>query len=173
MVMAKSRTINDILKELAKNAQPILLQAVVNAVNIATEDIYKFSMSVLERYYENYEPSRYERTDNLWRATIPIAEVSSKGKTIVGTAGVEYDPSVLEGVYDASQKYGYAGGSWVIENYLMGIHPATNGGRTTETAIYTPWQDAISPDSYLKKYLQVYKNKFNSNVYDYLISHIV
>ena len=169
----KSKTINDILKELANNAQPILLKAVENAVDIATEDIYKFSMSVLERYYENYEPSRYMRTDNLWRATIPIAEVSSKGKTIVGTAGVEYDPSVLEGVYDASQKYEHPDGLWVIENYLMGIHPATNGGRTTETTVYTPWQDAISPDSYLKKYLQIYKNKFNSNVYDYLISHIV
>ena len=163
MVMAKSRTINDILKELAKNSQPILLKAVENAVNIAAEDIYKFSMSVLERYYENYEPSRYNRTDNLWRATIPVAEVSSNGKAVVGIAGVEYDPSVLDGVYSGSQKYGSPDGSWVIENYLMGIHPATNGGRTTETTVYTPWQDGISPDSYLKKYLQVYKNKFNSN----------
>lgn len=173
MVMAQNRTVTDILKELKKDYKTVLLKAVQEATNTACEDVYKFSMSVLDRYYENYIPSRHDRTENLWRATIPIAEVEDMGDIIIGTFGVGYDPSVLDGVYDGSQKYEHPDGSWVLENYLMGIHPATNGGRTTETSVYTPWQDTVSPDSYLKKYLALYKKKFDNNVNNYLLSHIV
>ena len=174
----KSQSINEILKELADNAKPILYKAVDNATNIASEDIYKFSMSCLDRYYENYTPSIYNRTDSLWKATQIIAEVEDLGDAIMSTVGVEYDAGVLEShaaqsYSEASSKYGHVDGAWVIENYLMGIHPATNGGRTSDTAVYIPWQDAISPDAYLKKYLQLYKNKFNNTVYDYLIAYIV
>ena len=170
--MAQNRTITDILQELKKDHKTVLIKAVEQATNDACEDVYKFSMSVLERYYENYMPSRYDRTDNLWRAAIPIAKVEDMGDMIIGTFGVEYDPSVLDGVYDGSQKYGHPDGSWVLENYLMGIHPATNGGRTTDTAIYTPWQDMISPDEYLKKYLQLRKTKLANDVNDYLLRYI-
>lgn len=170
--MAQNRTINDILQELKKDYKKVLLEAVKQATNTACEDIYKFSMSVLDRYYDNYPPSIYNRTDNLWKATVPIGEVEDLGDVIAGTFGVEYDPSVLDGVYDGSQKYGHPDGSWVLENYLMGIHPATNGGRTTETTIYMPWQDAISPDSYLKRYLKLRQKKLENDVNDYLFRYI-
>lgn len=171
--MAQTRTITDILQELKKDYKTVLLQAVEQATNDACEDVYKFSMSVLDRYYENYMPSRYDRTDNLWKSTKPISKVEDMGDIIIGTFGVEYDPSVLDGVYDGSKKYGHPDGSWVLENYLMGIHPATNGGSTTDTSIYTPWQDAISPDGYLKKYLQVRKVKLANDVNDYLLKYIL
>jgi hypothetical protein len=171
--MAKNRTIDDILRELSKDYQSVLLKAVQRATDTAAEDIYKFSMSVLERYYENYEPTSYDRSDSLWRATIPISDVIKQGNKIVSTVGVKYDPSVLEGVYDGSQKYEHPDGSWVLENYLMGIHPATNGSRNPDTVVYTPWQDTISPDTYLKKYLALYQSKLDSNVNNYLISHII
>lgn len=170
--MAKNRTIDDILREISKDYQSVLLKAVQRATDTAAEDIYKFSMSVLERYYENYEPTSYDRSDNLWRATIPISDVVKQGDKIVSTVGVKYDPSVLEGVYDGSQKYEHPDGSWVLENYLMGIHPATNGSRNPDTVVYVPWQDTISPDAYLKKYLELYRSKFDKNVNNYLISHI-
>jgi hypothetical protein len=172
MDMAQNRSITDILKELKNDHKTVLLKAVEQATNSACEDAYKFSMSVLDRYYENYNPSRYDRTDNLWRAAMPIAKVEDMGDVIVGTFGVEYDPSVLDGVYDGSQKYEHPDGGWVLENYLMGIHPATNGGRTSDTAIYTPWQDAISPDEYLKKYLQIHKVKLANDVNDYLLKYV-
>ena len=173
MDMAQDRTINDILQELKQDYKKVLLEAVNQATNTACEDVYKFSMSVLDRYYENYEPSRYNRTENLWKATIPVGKVEDMGDMIVGIFGVEYDPSMLDGVYNGSQKYGHPNGSWVLENYLMGIHPTTNGGRTPETAVYLPWQDAISPDSYLKKYLKLRLNKLENDVNDYLLRYIV
>lgn len=173
MVMAKNRTIDDILRELKKDYQSVLLKAVQQATDTAAEDIYKFSMTVLERYYENYIPSSYDRTDNLWRAAYPIAGVKSLGDAIVCAFGVGYDPSVLEGVYDGSQKYGHPDGNWVLKNFLNGVHPATNGSRNPDTVVYAPWKDAISPDKFLQKYISKYEMKFNDNVNDYIISHMM
>lgn len=170
--MAQNRTIKDILQELHKDYKTVLLRAVEQATDTACKDVYKFSMSVLERYYESYIPSRYDRTDNLWRAATPIAKVEDRGNIIVGTYGVEYDPSVLDGIYDGSKKYGSPDGSWILENYLMGIHPATNGSSDPDTVVYVPWQDARSPDEYLTTYLRMYKKKFENNVNDYLIKYI-
>ena len=170
--MAQNHTVTDILQELKKDYKSVLLEAVEKATNDACEDVYKFSMSVLDRYYENYIPSIYDRTDNLWRAAIPIGKVEDMGDVIIATFGVEYDPSVLDGIYNGSQKYGHPDGSWVLENFLMGIHPATNGGRTVETTIYIPWQDAVSPDSYLKKYLNLRKVELANDVNDYLLKYI-
>ena len=170
--MAQNRTVTDILQELKKDYKNVLLTAIEKATNDACEDVYKFSMSVLDRYYENYMPSIYDRTESLWKATIPIGNVEDMGNVIVATFGVEYDPSVLDGIYDGSKKYVHPDGSWVLENFLMGIHPATNGGRTSETTIYIPWQDATSPDSYLKKYLNLRKVELVNDVNDYLLKYI-
>lgn len=174
----QSKSIDEILQELSKNYKSVLLSAVQKATDIACEDIYNFSMSCIERYYENYIPSSYDRTDSLWRALVPIAEVKNSGNKIVSTVGVEYSPSLLDAyvagsdLYDGSNKYGKAEGQWVIENYLMGIHPTTNGSRNPEDVVYMPVQDSISPHQYTDRYLRLYKNKLNNNVYSYLISHV-
>ena len=172
--MAQNRTVTDILQELKKDYKRVLIKAVGQATDTACEDVYKFSMSVLERYYDNYMPSRYDRTDNLWRTAIPIAEVEDKGDVIVGTFGVAYDPSVLDGVYNGSNQYGHPDGSWVLENFLMGIHPRTDGSRVPGGGNYEQekWIDPISPDEYLQKYLQIRKVKLANDVNDYLLKYI-
>lgn len=172
--MANNRTVTDILQELKKDYKNVLFKAVEQATNNACEDMYKFSMSVLDRYYENYMPSRYDRTDNLWRAAIPVAKVENMGDAIIGTFGVDYDPSVLDGVYYGSKKYGHPDGSWVLENFLMGIHPRTDGSRVPGGGNYEEekWIDPVSPDEYLKKYLSLRVKKLENDVNDYLISYI-
>lgn len=175
--MAQNRTVTDILQELKKDYKNVLLRAVEQATNTACEDVYKFSMSVLDRYYENYMPSRYERTDSLHKATVPIAEVKDHGDVVSATFGVKYDSEILEAFaaqsyFEASSKYGKVDGDWVIMNYLMGIHPATNGSSDPNTVVYTPWQDGRSPDEYLKRYLQIRKVKLVDDVNDILIKYI-
>lgn len=175
--MGRDRTITDILQKQEKNYKKVLLKAVEQATDTACDDVYKFSMSVLDRYYENYTPSIYDRTYSLQMATVPIAEVKDCGDTILSIFGVRYDADILESFaastyYGASNKYEQVDGNWVIENYLMGIHPATNGSSNPDKAVYVPWEDPISPDEYLKKYLGIYKKKFANNVNNYLIAHI-
>jgi hypothetical protein len=175
--MARTKTIEEILQELKDDYKSVLLKAVNKATDVACEDVYKVSMSLLDRYYDSYIPSIYERTDSLYKATVPIAEVEDRGDVIISTFGIEYDASVLEkyaddSYYDSSAKYNGVDTSWVIENFLSGIHPATNGSSDPDTVVYTPWYDKQSPDHFLKKYLQWYQKKFNNNVNDYIIAHI-
>lgn len=172
--MEQNRTIADILHELQKDYRAVLGRAVQQATKTASEDVYKFSMSVLERYYGNYAPSRYIRTDQLWRAAIPVAEVELAGDVIAGVFGVDYDGSVLDGAYYGSKKYGHPEGDWVLENYLLGIHPRTDGSSEPGGGNYDAeiWVDPVSPDASLKRYLRLYVRKFETNVIDYLIAHV-
>lgn len=172
--MAKNSTVTDILQELKEDYKNVLFGAVKQAVNKAAEDVYKFSMSVLDLYYENYIPSRYERTDSLWKTASPIAKTENRGDIIIGTFGVEYDPSVIDSAYSGSMRWTFVDGSWVLENYLMGIHPRTDGSKVPGGGNYEAekWVDPISPDEYLRKYLTRHVKKVQNNVNDYLISYI-
>lgn len=159
----QSGSVSEALKELSKNYKSVLLSAVQNATDIACEDIYKFSVSVVDRYYSNYEPSIYERAGGLYSTLSPIAKVTNGGDTVTSTVGIGFNSGPLSG-YKASSKYGTADGQWILTNYLMGIHPATNGSSNPDTVLYVPWQDGISPDTLTTKYLEWYSKKFQSDV---------
>lgn len=168
----QSGSVNEALKELSKNYKSVLVSAVQKATDEACEDIYKFSVSVIERYYSNYSPSIYERSGGLFDTLVPIADVSSGGDTVTSTIGIGFSSGPLGG-YRASSKYGTADGQWILTNFLMGIHPATNGSSNPDTVIYTPWQDGVSPDELIKRYLRLYQIKFNNNVNSYLGSYVM
>ena len=184
--MAKARTINEILADLSKNYKSVLREAVEKATTTAVKDIYAFSTSCIDQYYANYPPSSYDRSDSLWRTIIPYSEVVDRGDSIVSIVGVEYNPSVLDDApyYSGSEKYGAQrdengmivqygrpDSSWVLENYLLGIHPATNGSRDPATVEYIPTQDPRSTDELTKRYLRMYQHKLNDNVYSYLVRY--
>jgi hypothetical protein len=171
-MIQQSGSVSEALKELEKKYKSVLLSAVQSATDKAVEDIYKFSVSLVDQYYANYQPSIYERTGGIYNTLVPIAEVANGGDTVVSTVGIGFNSGPLNG-YKASSKYGTADGEWILSNYLMGIHPATNGGTSPDTAVYIPWQDGFSPDALTKKYLQLYKNKFQSNVNSHLGSFIM
>jgi len=183
--MARTKTIEEILQELKDDYKSVLLKAVNKATDVACEDVYKVSMSLLDRYYANYMPSSYNRTDSLYKAAVPIAEVKDHGDEIISTFGIGYDASLLSGAYDGmepweSKMVNVRGEmvqfdtfeDWVIGNYLYGIHPATNGSSDPDTVVYTPWYDKMAPDHFLKKYLQWYQKRFSNNVNNYIIKHI-
>ena len=122
--MAKSKTIDEAIDKLLDNYEDVIIKAARYATDETCKEIYQYSMSCLEEYYESYIPSSYERTDYLWHAILPYAEHPRKvGNNIVSTVGVEYDSTKLDGVYNGSQKYRPVDGDWVLDNYLKGIHP--------------------------------------------------
>ncbi len=158
--MAK-RTLNAAIDELMKNYEGALKEAVEYASNEAVKDIYTQSMSCLEAYYDSYEPTIYDRTDYLWHAILPYAEETKYTKDgIVSRVGVAYDPSQLDNVYYGSKKYCPVDGAWVLENYLAGIHPATNGGE-----FYYENIDPVSPTQTMNDYLNNYATTtFHNNI---------
>ena len=169
--MAKGKTLDQAIDELMNDYQSALKVAVEYASSKAAEDIYRHSMTCLEEYYDNYSPSRYERTDSLWRAILPYAEFSDNGKEIRSRVGVEYNPFVLEAyvvgnpAYNGSAAYTPVDAWYVVENFLEGIHPATNGARDVNSVIYYENIDPESPTDKMEKYLSNYvSTTFHNNI---------
>lgn len=168
--MAKTRTIDELIDELLKDYSSALTVAVEYASSKATEDIYKYSMSCLEEYYDNYDPTRYHRTDSLWHAILPYSEIHS-GKDVISRVGVEYNPFILETyiqgnpAYIGSQSYGQVDSWYVLNNYLEGIHPATNGSRDPDKVVYYEIRDPESPTDKMERYLNEYASTtFKDNI---------
>ncbi len=165
------KTIEQAIDELIKDYENAIRKAVKYASDEAVKDIYNYSITCLEEYYENYEPSRYNRTDNLWRSILPYSESVDSGKEIISRVGVEYNPFILESyingnpAYVGSNSYGQVDAWYVIDNYLEGIHPATNGSRNPDTVFYYENIDAESPTDKMEKYLNNYASTtFNNNI---------
>lgn len=172
--MAKSKTIDEAIDKLLDNYEDVIIKAARYATDETCKEIYQYSMSCLEEYYESYIPSSYERTDYLWHAILPYAEHPHKvGNNIVSTVGVEYDSTKLDGVYNGSQKYRPVDGDWVLDNYLKGIHPATNGSRDPNTVVYYEITDEVSPWDKMNTYLtNTVPERFKSNLYIYFIKNL-
>ena len=117
-------------------------------------------------YYDSYEPTSYERTDYLWHAILPYTEpIKHMQNGIVSVVGVAYDPSKLEGVYSGSKKYHPVDGSWVLDNYLRGIHPSTDGSSIPDMAFYYEVVDPVSPTDKMNNYLNQYATTtFHNNI---------
>lgn len=162
--MAK-RTLESAIDELMKNYESALKEAVEYASNEAVKDIYKESISCLERYYDSYDPTSYERTDSLWRAIVPYLDIQQDKEKITSSVGVEYDAARIDGMYYGSKKYSPTDSSWILDNYLRGVHPATNGTSKPGEAFYYENVDTISPTEHMTTYLNSYANTtFHKNI---------
>jgi hypothetical protein len=171
MVMArkaKVRGLDEAINELFKNYEDALIEAMRYASKIAKDDIDFKAKSCLYEYYDNYEPTVYDRTDSLINSFVPYMKLERVGKDNVvmgvrASVGMGYDASRLDGVYNGSQKWTPVDGSWVLENYLQGIHPTTDGS-FLPGAEYIPIYDSVSPDTKMEEYLNNYTKTFNNNV---------
>lgn len=178
---AVSNAIDDLLKDY----KFAMRNAIEFAADRAQEDIMKKAKTCLQEYYDNYDPTkRYHRTETLQYAFMPYSKIKYNKDSIRGQVGVEYDPEMLEffmddpvykigadGIerishtgYYGSSKYQPVDAWWVIDNYLRGVHPSTNGGTTPETTVYFEILDAESPNKKMKKFIKNYEKTFDENV---------
>ena len=163
MAKAKIGNLDKAIDSIFKRYNSNLKKAMEDAARQAEDDINWEAKSCLYRYYENYDPNWYDRTDSLIQAFVPVNEVNVKKNEVVARVGVMYDPSKIEGVYysETSTKdfFNPVDSTWVLKNYLAGIHPSTDGG-----VVYDPIVDTVSPDVTMKEYIQKYKDTFDKNV---------
>lgn len=181
--MAKHKKLDSAMKELEKNYKTVLKEAVEHASKEAKKEVHQKALTCLQEYYNNYledthEPKRYKRTESLRFAFVPYMNIKSNNQQIISTVGIEYNPDILEAYaadsyYDASKKYDNVDGQWVIENYLDGIHPTTDGSSIAGQAIYMEVVDKISPTAKMREYLTDYKSDFINNMHTYLASYVV
>ena len=166
---AKVRGLDEAVDELFKNYEGALVKAMKYASQIAKEDIKSKAMSCLDEYYESFQPGKgdpnsYERTFSLKNAFIPYQKLAKKaGKAVGVEVGMGYWSFMLDGVYSGSKNWTPVEGDWVLDNYLKGIHPTTDGS-TYVGAPYFEVIDAVSPTDKMGKYLEEYVTTFNNNV---------
>jgi hypothetical protein len=166
-----SGSISEILKELEQKFKSVSRSAVESATDSALQDIYKFSMSTIDRYYSNYEPERYIRAYDLYNTITPIEKISVGGDTIVSVVGVGFSGGAVGGKPGSSKYPGGADGNWIVENFLKGVHPITNGSPNPDSVYYSEIVDGISPDSLLKKYLQIRGVKIKTDIQNYIVMY--
>lgn len=168
---SKTRGLDKALDELFANYEASLIEAMKYAAKEARADIKLEVESCLGQYYSNYDPTSYDRTRSLFDAFelgafVPYKNVRRNGSNIVADAGVGYWPMMLDGLYtDGSNQWRPVDGWWILDNYLKGIHPATDGSSYIG-APYTPHFDgeSESPNYKMKKYLEEYGKTFNNNL---------
>ena len=163
MAKGKVRNLDKAIDKLFKDYETALTKAMTYASEKAKDDIECKAKSCLWEYYDNYKPNVYGRTGTLEDAFVPYMDVKHIGEGIESSVGMGYDASRLEGVYNGSQKWTPVDGSWVLENYLQGIHPTTDGS-FLPGAPYMPVYDLISPNTKMEEYLNNYVKIFNDNV---------
>ena len=182
MGMAK-KNLDAAIKELKKNYKKVLKEAVQYATEEAQKDVYTKALICLEEYYANYDPSSYDRTNSLRRAFVPYSNIKGNNTHVVSTVGVEYNTSLLTTYVVGSNDYGNRDvdrnkviipiEEWIMDNYLDGIHPTTNGSSVVGQAVYTKIIDNISPTQKMDDYLEKYANTFRNNVYSYLAAYLM
>lgn len=170
MARAKVKGVSEAIDEVFKDYKGALAKAMKEASKIAKEDIEWKAKSCLYEYYENFqpgtgEPNWYERTGSLENSFIPYMRigVAKNQPYIVASVGMGYWPFMLDGVYSGSNQWNPVDGEWVLENYLKGIHPTTDGSSYIG-APYLPVFDSVSPEEKMEKYLQEYVGTFRNNV---------
>ena len=181
--MAKTNDLNTAIKELKKNYKKVLEEAVQYATEEAQKDVHTKALICLEEYYANYDPSSYHRSDSLRDAFLPYMNIKSNNTHIVSTVGIEYNTSLLTSYVVGSKDYGQREidngkdiiplEEWIMNNYLDGIHPTTDGSSIPGQAIYTAIYDAESPTDKMDRYLENYANTFSANVHSYLAAYLL
>lgn len=169
MAKAKVKGLEEAIDSIFKRYDSNLKKAMEDAAKQAEDDINWEAKSCLYQYYDNYDPSWYDRTDSLIRAFVPYNKITTDKDGVKVSVGVIYDPSRLDGIYnsEASEKpfFNPVDSTWVLQNYLGGIHPRTNGYPLYgDELIYDPIVDSVSPDAKMKTYIENYKDTFDQNV---------
>lgn len=175
---ALSKAVDEILKDY-KSA---MTEAVRYAVKQAERDFMNRAYSCLEEYYNNFEPDVYERTETLRYAFLPYSNVKYGKDKITGQVGVEYSADMLEQMmpapvysmtgqikhkgYYGSEKHQPVDAWWVLENYLLGLHP--DGGDDRESFIV----DDKSPNEKMNEFIEQYAATWDENVLAGLLAQV-
>lgn len=164
--MAQNRTLDEAVEELFKDYKKAIKVAAQEATEKAKNDLHVNAISCLVNYYDNYPTPSYNRTYSLKDSFVPYSKpVKERFGQYICVAGVEFDPSLIATTYSGSEIYSPTDAEWIIDNFLMGIHPRTDG--STEVGggnyEYEKYQGTFIPAYEMQKYIDRYYNIFDNN----------
>lgn len=165
--MAKvHRTIDEAIDEIFTDYKKAFKTAAQEATEQAKKDLHTNAVSCLVRYYEDYDPTSYNRTYSLMDSFVPYSNpVRENGDALICSAGVEFDPSRIANTYYGSEIYSPTDSEWIIANFLAGIHPRTNGSSIVGGGDYEheKYYGDFVPAEEMQKYIDSYNYTFDRN----------
>jgi len=166
--MAKTleQAIDEAAEEMLKDYKKVFKTAAEDATKQAEKDLYSNTVSCLVRYYDDYDPTSYNRTYSLMESFVPYSNpVRENGDTLICSAGVEFDPSKIENTYYGSKIYSPADAEWIIGNFLAGIHPRTDGSSIVGGGNYEDqkYYGSFVPAEEIQKFINSYDYTFDRN----------
>ena len=165
--MAKvNRTIDEAIDEVFKDYKKAFKVAAQEASESARDDLYSNAVSCLVRYYEDYDPTSYNRTYSLMESFVPyVNPVRESRDNLLCSAGVEFDSDRIANTYYGSDIYSPVDSDWVIANFLAGIHPRTNGSSVVGGGNYEHevYYGSFVPSEEMQKFINRYDSTFDRN----------
>ena len=165
--MAKvNRTIDEAIDEVFKDYNKAFKVAAQEASEVAKDDLYANAISCLVRYYEDYDPTSYNRTYSLMESFVPyVNPVRKRGDSFLCSAGVEFDPARIANTYYGSKIYSPVDPDWIIANFLAGIHPRTDGSEELGGGNYEnmAYYGSFVPAEEMQKFIDRYDYTFDQN----------
>ena len=165
--MAKvNRTIDEAIDEVFKDYKKAFKVAAQEASEAARDDLYANAVSCLVQYYEDYDPTSYNRTYSLMESFVPyVNPVRESGDSLLCSAGVEFDPARIANTYYGSDIYSPTDSDWIIANFLAGIHPRTNGSSVVGGGNYEreAYYGSFVPAEEMQRFIDRYDYTFDRN----------
>ena len=164
--MAKTKTLDEAVDEIFKDYKKAIRVAATEATEQAKDDLYTHAISCLVKYYDDYDPTSYNRSYHLVDCFVPYSKpVKELGDELICIAGVSFEPSRIAGTYHGSKIYSDTDAEWIIDNFLSGIHPRTDG--STEIGggnyEYEKYYGDFVPSYEMQKYIDRYRYIFEDN----------
>lgn len=166
MAKAKIKGLDEAIDEIFKDYKKANRVAAQRATEKARDDLYANAVSCLVEYYNDYDPTSYDRTYSLIDSFVPYAkEVQEVEDGFICTAGVMFDSDKIQGLYHGSSTYSETDADWIIDNFLSGIHPRTNGASFIGGGNYEQekYQGSFIPKIEMQNYIDNYKSIFYRN----------
>lgn len=165
--MAQNRTLDEAVDILFQDYKKAIKVAAQEATDKAKDDLYINAISCLVQYYDDYTPTSYNRTYNLINSFVPYSNPIKEGRdSYICVAGVEFNPDLIDTTYSGSEIYTPTDATWIIDNFLNGIHPRTDGSREVGGGNYEheKYQGAFVPAYEMQKYIDRYYDVFDHNL---------
>lgn len=166
MAKVDIKGLDEAVDKIFQDYKTVLKQAAKEAMRKAKDDLYANATSCLVEYYNDYNPTSYNRTYSLIKSFVPYMKGTINKNEITCIAGVEFNPYKIDDIYSGSEIYTPTDAEWIISNFLSGIHPRTDGsyevggGNYEHEARY----GRFVPAEEMQRYINQYYYTFDSNL---------
>lgn len=177
--MATGKTLSDAIQKLIDNVEDVAVVSANLVKDKMQKDFEKMAEGTVDKYYE-YQKGYYTkhgRKHNLYKTySVDISLIKTK-KRIDFDLSLKYDPDVLEGLYhsNASETWADVQADYVLENFLGGYHPWTNGWPlfTDKPLQYKEIKGSPSVKKTFNQYKKTYGDKYFSKYMDKVFMQLI